>query len=86
MKFFKNHLWPIILIFLGIINESTDLFVDFFNGIGAPDWSVKLFRILAFSFGAFKLYYTAPKSKNKYFSKDDAGIGGSNIPPNKDQK
>lgn len=80
IKFLKSHIFPILLVIGGIIDQSTDLFVQLLKELNAPDWFATFFRIMVIFFGAIRLYYaTSPMSKVD-------GIGGSQIPPNKDEK
>lgn len=75
----KANLLPILLALAGVLDQTTDLFVELFTELNAPSWVLKLFRILVICFGAFKLYYAVPNVSN-------LDTGGSNIPPNKDEK
>ena len=64
IDFVKKHFLPILLVIGGVIDQSTDLFVQLLNELNAPSWVATLFRIAVISFGAFRLYYaTAPKKQ-----------------------
>lgn len=72
IDFIKKHFLPILLVIGGIIDQSTDLFVQLLNELNAPSWVATLFRIAVISFGAFRLYYaTAPKKRNTKSVKKD---------------
>lgn len=80
IKFLKKHILPILLVLGGIIDQTTDLFVQMLNELNAPSWTATFFRIFVIFFGAIRLYYaTAPNSKRE-------GLGGTNPPPTKDEK
>lgn len=65
MKHLKQHYLPIILIILGVIDQSTDLLVQFLHEVNAPIWCGTLLRIIVVSFGGFKLYITNSNKLNK---------------------
>ena len=65
IKYIKDHIFPIILVIGGIIDQTTDLLAQLLMELNAPVWSSTLLRIIIISFGAFKLYYTTPKKKSK---------------------
>lgn len=52
----KDHILPLVLIIGGIIDQTTDLLVQFLAEISAPAWAGTLLRIIIISIGAFKLY------------------------------
>ena len=56
MNYLKQHLLPIILIILGIIDQSTDLLMQLMNEVNAPAYAPTLFRIVIIILGATKLY------------------------------
>jgi len=81
-QFFKSNLLPIVLAILGVLDQTTDLFILLLSQIGAPNWVATLFRIFVIVFGAFKLHYTiSPKLRNNTASKDELpeDIGGGGI-------
>lgn len=82
IDFFKKHYLPILFVLGGVLDVSTDLFVQLFQDLGAPNWVLSLFRVFIAVFGAFKLYYsTSPKDKNTSKDGDDLGGGGIKNPP-----
>ena len=59
-----KHAWfPILFIIGGILDQNTDLFVQFLAEINLPAWLGTTLRIVVISVGAFKIYYTIPKTK-----------------------
>ena len=85
IDFFKKHYLPILFVLGGALDVSTDLFVQLFKDLGAPNWALSFFRVVIAIIGAFKLYYsTSPK--DKAIMSKDGDIGGSNPPPIKDEK
>ena len=58
----KEHILPIILIISSIIDQTTDLLVQFLSDISAPAWAGTLLRIAIISIAAFKIYYTNPNN------------------------
>jgi len=82
IDFIKKHFLPILLVIGGVIDQSTDLFVQLLNELNAPSWVATLFRIAVISFGAFRLYYATSPKKYTYKDKEpstDDGIGGGGI-------
>jgi hypothetical protein len=65
IAFIKKHFLPIILILGGIIDQSTDLFVQLLTEINAPAWVATLFRISVVIVGALKLYFTTSPNGKK---------------------
>lgn len=59
----KKNILPILLILCGVIDQSTDLMIQFLNEIGAKQWIGTLIRIIVITIGAFRLYLTAPPVK-----------------------
>lgn len=65
MKQIKEHLLPIVLIVLGILDQTTHLLVDLISQVGLPEYVGTIFKILVIVLGAFKLYLAQPnKFKN----------------------
>jgi len=60
MKQIKEHLLPIILIVLGILDQTTHLLVDLISQLGLPEYVGTIFKILVIVLGAFKLYLAQP--------------------------
>jgi len=81
IDFLKKNLFPILIVIGGIIDQTTDLLVQLISELNAPSWVATLLRIAVISFGAFRLYYSASPNANQ-----QTGVGGSNPPPNKDEK
>jgi hypothetical protein len=66
MQTIKEHILPIILIVLGILDQTTDLLVDLINQLGLPEYVGTIFKILVITLGAVKLYLSQPnKFKNE---------------------
>jgi hypothetical protein len=66
MKQIKEHLLPIILIVLGILDQTTHLLVDLISQLGLPEYVGTIFKILVIVLGAAKLYLAQPnKFKNE---------------------
>ena len=66
MKQIKEHLLPIILIVLGILDQTTDLLVDLIEQMGLPVYFGTILKILVITLGAVKLYLSQPnKFKNE---------------------
>jgi len=60
MKQIKEHLLPIILIVLGILDQTTHLLVELISQLGLPEYVGTIFKILVIVLGAFKLYLAQP--------------------------
>lgn len=56
-----KHWLPIVFIIGGIIDQNTDLMVQFIQEINLPAWYGSLLRIIVITVGSFKLYLTKPK-------------------------
>ncbi len=63
IKYIKEHILPILFVVGGIIDQSTDLFVQLLTELGLSEKKIVLFRIFVITFGAFKLYLSQPKNK-----------------------
>ena len=65
MKQIKEHLLPIVLIVLGILDQTTHLLVDLIEQMGLPVYFGTILKILVITLGAVKLYLSQPnKFKN----------------------
>jgi hypothetical protein len=60
MKQIKEHLLPIILIVLGILDQTTDLLVDLISQFGLPDYFGTILKISVIVLGAIRLYIAQP--------------------------
>jgi len=64
MKQIKEHILPIILIVLGILDQTTDLLVDLISQVGLPDYFGTILKILVIVLGGIKLYLSQPNKFN----------------------
>jgi len=64
MKQIKEHLLPIILIVLGILDQTTDLLVDLISQLGLPVYCGTILKILIITLGGIKLYLSQPNKLN----------------------
>jgi hypothetical protein len=64
MKQIKEHLLPIILIVLGILDQTTHLLVDLISQVGLPDYFGTILKILVIVLGGIKLYLSQPNKFN----------------------
>jgi len=64
MKQIKEHLLPIILIVLGILDQTTDLLVDLISQFGLPIYCGTILKILIITLGGIKLYLSQPNKFN----------------------
>ena len=60
MQTIKEHILPIILIVLGILDQTTDLLVELINQLGLPEYVGTILKILVITLGAVKLYLSQP--------------------------
>lgn len=60
MKQIKEHALPIVLIVLGILDQTTDLLVELINQLNLPAYCGTILKILVITFGVIKLYLTQP--------------------------
>ncbi len=65
IDYFRFNWLPILFVIGGILDQSTDLLVQFLTEIHAPIWAGTLLRIVVISFGSAKLYLTKPKQPCK---------------------
>lgn len=61
----KRHYLPLILIILGVIDQSTDLLIQLCQELNLPPYATTIFRILVIVLGAFKLYVTQSNEINE---------------------
>jgi hypothetical protein len=59
----RNHILPFILVVLGILDQSTDLFTDLLRQLNAPLYVGTIFKILIIILGAVKIYLIKPIEK-----------------------
>ncbi len=59
----RNHIVPFILVVLGILDQSTDLFTDLLTQLNAPLYVGTAFKILIIILGAVKIYLIKPTEK-----------------------
>jgi len=64
MKQIKEHLLPIVLIVLGILDQTTHLLVDLISQVGLPDYFGTILKISVIVFGGIKLYLSQPNKFN----------------------
>jgi len=64
MKQIKEHLLPIVLIVLGILDQTTDLLVDLITQLGLPVYCGTILKILIITLGGIKLYLSQPNKLN----------------------
>ena len=64
MKQIKEHLLPIILIVLGILDQTTHLLVDLISQLGLPEYVGTILKILIITLGGIKLYLSQPNKLN----------------------
>jgi hypothetical protein len=64
MKQIKEHLLPIVLIVLGILDQTTHLLVDLISQVGLPDYFGTILKILVIVLGGIKLYLSQPNKFN----------------------
>jgi len=60
MQTIKEHILPIILIILGILDQTTHLLVELISQLGLPEYVGTIFKILVITLGAVKLYLSQP--------------------------
>jgi hypothetical protein len=65
MQTIKEHILPIVLIVLGILDQTTHLLVELISQLGLPEYVGTILKILVITLGAVKLYLSQPnKSRN----------------------
>ncbi len=64
MKQLKEHILPIVLIVLGILDQTTDLLVELIEQIGLPLYFGTILKILVITLGAIRLYLAQPNKLN----------------------
>ena len=60
MQQIKEHILPIVLIVLGILDQTTDLLVELINQLVLPEYVGTILKILVITLGAVKLYLSQP--------------------------
>ncbi len=63
IDYFRFHWLPILFIIGFVLDQTTNLLVQFLTEINAPIWSGTLLRIVVISLGSIKLYITKPKQQ-----------------------
>jgi len=64
MKQIKEHILPIILIVLGILDQTTDLLVELISQFGLPAYCGTILKIIVITLGGIKLYLSQPNKLN----------------------
>ena len=64
MKQIKEHILPIVLIVLGILDQMTDLLVELIEQVGLPLYFGTILKILVITLGAIRLYLAKPNKLN----------------------
>jgi hypothetical protein len=64
MKQIKKHILPIILIVLGILDQTTHLLVELIEQVGLPLYFGTILKILVITLGAIRLYLAQPNKLN----------------------
>jgi hypothetical protein len=64
MKQIKEHILPIVLILLGILDQTTDLLVELIEQMGLPVYCGTILKIIVITLGGIKLYLSQPNKLN----------------------
>jgi hypothetical protein len=64
MQQIKEHILPIVLIVLGILDQTTDLLVELISQLGLPLYFGTILKILVITLGGIKLYLSQPNKLN----------------------
>jgi hypothetical protein len=64
MQTIKEHILPIVLIVLGILDQTTDLLVELISQFGLPLYFGTILKILVITLGAIRLYLAQPNKLN----------------------
>jgi hypothetical protein len=64
MQQIKEHILPIILILLGILDQTTDLLVELISQFGLPVYCGTILKIIVITLGGIKLYLSQPNKLN----------------------
>ena len=64
MQQIKEHILPIILIVLGILDQTTDLLVELISQFGLPVYCGTILKIIVITLGGIKLYLSQPNKLN----------------------
>jgi hypothetical protein len=64
MQTIKEHILPIVLIVLGILDQTTDLLVELIEQVGLPSYFGTILKITVITLGAIRLYLAQPNKLN----------------------
>jgi hypothetical protein len=64
MQTIKEHILPIVLIVLGILDQTTHLLVELISQLGLPEYVGTILKILVITLGAIRLYLAQPNKLN----------------------
>jgi hypothetical protein len=64
MQTIKEHILPIVLIVLGILDQTTDLLVELIEQVGLPLYFGTILKITVITLGAIRLYLAQPNKLN----------------------
>jgi len=64
MQQIKEHILPIVLIVLGILDQTTHLLVELISQLGLPLYCGTILKILVITLGAIRLYLAQPNKLN----------------------
>jgi hypothetical protein len=64
MQTIKEHILPIVLIVLGILDQTTHLLVELISQLGLPLYCGTILKILVITLGAIRLYLAQPNKLN----------------------
>ena len=64
MQQIKEHILPIVLIVLGILDQTTHLLVELIEQVGLPLYFGTILKILVITLGAIRLYLAQPNKLN----------------------
>jgi len=65
MQQIKEHILPIVLIVLGILDQTTHLLVELIEQVGLPVYCGTILKILVITLGGIKLYLSQPNKFNQ---------------------
>lgn len=65
MKHLKEHILPIVLIILGILDQTTHLLVELISQLGLPLYFGTILKISVIILGAIRLYLAQPNKLNQ---------------------
>ena len=64
MQTIKEHILPIVLIVLGILDQTTHLLVELISQLGLPEYVGTILKITVITLGAIRLYLAQPNKLN----------------------